>query len=97
MTMQKATAIQRYRRPRGQYPKRWDSERRLKPLPEYIEADEVNALIRAAPNARARILFLVRWRTGLRMSEALALEVRDLSLDSGLPTTHREIGQGEQK
>ena len=88
------TAVQRYRRPRGQYPKHRDSERRPKPLPEYIEADEVNTLIRAAPNSRAALLFLVQWRAGLRVSEALALEVRDLSLDSGLPTIHVRRGKG---
>ena len=93
MTTQ-TTSAQRYRRPRGQYPKRRDSERKPKPLPEYLEADEVNALIRAAPNSRAALLFLVQWRAGLRVSEALALEVRDLSLDSGLPTIHVRRGKG---
>ena len=93
MTTQQ-TAIQRYRRPRGQYPKRRDSEPRPKPLPEYLEAHEVAALIRAAPNSRAALLFLVQWRAGLRVSEALALEVRDLSLDSGLPTIHVRRGKG---
>ena len=93
MTTQQ-TAVQRYRRPRGQYPKRLDSEPRPKPLPEYLEAHEVKALIRAAPNSRAALLFLVQWRAGLRVSEALALEVRDLSLDSGLPTIHVRRGKG---
>ena len=93
MTTQQ-TALQRYRRPRGQYPKRQDAESRPKPLPEYLEGREVDALIRAAPNARARLLFLVQWRAGLRVSEALALEVRDLSLDSGLPTIHVRQGKG---
>ena len=93
MTTQQ-TAVQRYRRPRGQYPKRRDSEPRPKPLPEYLEAHEVDALIRAAPNSRAALLFLVQGRAGLRVSEALALEVRDLSLDSGLPTIHVRRGKG---
>ncbi len=93
MTTQ-TTTVQRYRRPKGQYPRRQETERRPKPLPEYLEAHEVDALIRAAPNARARLLFLVQWRAGLRVSEALALEVRDLSLDSGLPTIHVRQGKG---
>ena len=93
MTTQQA-AVQRYRRPRGQYPKRQDSEPRPKPLPEYLEAHEVDAVIRAAPNSRAALLFLVQWRAGLRVSEALALEVRDLSLDSALPTIHVRRGKG---
>ena len=91
MTTQQ-TDVQRYRRPRGQYPKRRDTESRPKPLPEYLEAHEVDALIRAAPNSRAALLFLVQWRAGLRVSEAL--EVRDLSLDSGLPTIHVRRGKG---
>ena len=65
-----------------------------KPLPEYLEAHEVDALIRAAPNSRAALLFLVQWCAGLRVSEALALEARDLSLDSGLPTIHVRRGKG---
>ena len=93
MTTQQ-TAVQRYRRPRGQYSRRQETERRAKPLPEYLEAQEVDALIRAAPNPRASLLFLVQWRAGLRVSEALALEVRDLSLDSGLPTIHVRQGKG---
>ena len=88
------TALQRYRRPRGQYPKRQDTDHRPKPLPEYLEAHEVDALIRAAPNSRAALLFLVQWRAGLRVSEALALEARDLSLDSALPTVHVRQGKG---
>ena len=87
MTTQQ-TALQRYRRPRGQYPKRQDTDRRPKPLPEYVVVHYVDALIRAAPNLRAVLLFLVQWRAGLRVSEALALEIRDLSLDSELPTIH---------
>ena len=58
MTTQQTT-LQRYRRPRGQYPKRQDTDCRPKPLPEYLKAHEVDALIRAAPNSRAALLFLV--------------------------------------
>ena len=50
-------------------------------LPEYLERDEVNALIAAAPNPRARLIMLEQWRAGLRLSDALALEARDLHLD----------------
>ena len=38
----------------------------------YIETHEVNALLRAAPNPRARLLMMIEWRAGLRVSEALA-------------------------
>ena len=91
MTTQR-TAVQRYRRPKGQYPKRRDSETRPKLLPEYLEAQEVDAIIRAASNSRAALLFLVQWRACLRVSEALALEVRDLNL----PTNHVRRGKGSK-
>ena len=84
MTTQQAV-VPRNRRPRGQHPRTRDAdgrERLSKKLPEYLEAHQVEALIRAAPNPRARLLFLIEWRAGLRISEALALEVRDLSLES---------------
>ena len=73
-------------RPRSQYPKRRVSERQPKPLPAYLDADEVNALIRAASNARARPLFLVQYSAAAMVQcspalDTLALEVRDLSLD----------------
>ena len=51
-------------------------------LPEYLEMVEVNTLIAAAPNSRARLIMLEQCRAGLRVSEALALEV----LDSDRPT-----------
>ena len=37
---------------------------------------------------------MVQWRAGLRVSEALALEVRDLLLDSGMSTIHVRRGKG---
>ena len=95
MTTQTAT-VERYRRPRGQHPKpRTDAGERLTmTLPEYLEHHEVDALIRAAPNPRARLLFLIEWRAGLRVSEALALRVSDLSLDGELPSLRVRRGEG---
>ena len=60
--------------------KRRDFERRPNPLPEYLDSDEMNALVRAALNSRVALLLLVQWRAGFRVSEALELEVHDLSL-----------------
>ena len=51
-------------------------------LPEYLEAAEVRAILYAAPNPRAKLLILLQWRAGLRVSEALAVEPGDLSLDT---------------
>ena len=38
----------------------------------------MEALICAAPNPRARLLFLIEWRADLRISEALAVGARHL-------------------
>ena len=89
-------AIARRRRPRGIHPKRTGEELQLKRLPEYLEADEVNAIIRAAEDPRAKLLMLTQWRAGLRVSEALALDVSDLSLDSDLPTVRVRSGKGRK-
>ena len=51
------TAVRR-RRPRGIYPRTPDSQpqRRERKLPVYLDQSEVNALIAAAPNHKARLL-----------------------------------------
>ena len=89
-------AISRRRKPRGRYPKTQEgaTPKRQKRIPEYLEADEVNAIIRAAPNPKAKLLMLEQWRAGLRVSEALDLEVRDLSLDTPNPTVRVRSGNG---
>ena len=65
-------------------------------MPEYIEAHEVNALLRAAPNLRDRLMLMIEWRAGLRISEALTLEVGDSSLDVELPTLRARQGKGRK-
>lgn len=84
------------RRPRGRYPKTREgaTPKRIRKLPEYLEVEEVNAIIRLAPNPKAKLLMLEQWRAGLRVSEALDLEVRDLSLDSAYPTLRVRCGRG---
>ena len=90
------TAISRRRRARGRYPKTQDgvAPKREKRIPEYLEADEVNAIIKAAPSPKAKLLMLQQWRAGLRVSDALDLEVRDLSLDAASPTLRVRSGKG---
>ena len=84
--------------PQGQHPRphRDVDEKTVEQLPEYLEAHEIYALIRAAPNPRARLLFLIEWRAGLRISEALAVETRDLSLDTDRPTIRVRRGKGSK-
>ena len=72
-------AVARRQRPRGTHPKRSDSSARTKKLPEYLEAHEAEAIIRATDNPRAKLLMLEQWRAGMRIAEALAHEVADLS------------------
>ena len=88
MTTDSTTAISRRRKARGRYPKTQDgaTPKREKRIPEYLEAEEVKAIIRAAPSPKAKLLMLQHWRAGLRVSEAPDFEVRDLSLDTASPT-----------
>lgn len=67
---------------------------RRRTLPEYLEQSEVEALIQAAPNPQARLLMLIQWRAGLRVSEALALEPSDLHLGTERPTLRVNQGKG---
>ena len=60
-----------------------------RPIPEYLGQTEVEGLIAAAPNAKARLLIRMQWRAGLRISEALAVEPRDLQVDESGNTTLR--------
>ena len=55
-------------------------------LPEYLEAPEIDVLIRSAHDGTAALLMLIQWRAGLRVSEALGLTVADLSLEGERPT-----------
>ena len=99
MATQQTTAVERYRRPRGQHPRPRrdvDDKKTAEQLPEYLEAHEVDALIRVAPNPRTRLLFLIEWRAGLRISEALAVGTRDLSLDTDRPTIRVRRGKGSK-
>ena len=66
------------RRARGIHPKRAGLQQRPREkgsnLPEYLERQEIEAVIASAPNPIAKLLVLEQWRAGLRVSEAL---VRD--------------------
>ena len=96
MTSKATTSI--VRRARGLHPRRdplqQNSGGKGSTLPEYLEASEIQAILAAAPTPRARVLMLLQWRAGLRVSEALALEAADLSLDSDQPTLRVRQGKG---
>ena len=81
------------RAPEYPKPRSEASAKATRPLPEYLESHEVDALVRAAPSPRARLLFLVELGAGLRIPEALAVETRDLSLDTDRPTIREQQGK----
>ena len=78
MTTKTTTALRR--RPRGIHPKRADVQQspggKGSTLPEYLEAYEAQAILTAAPHSRARLLFLLQCRAGLRVSEGPGPESR---------------------
>lgn len=78
---------------RGLYKKGEGSIKRVS-LPEYLEVREVDALLVQAAHAQARLIMLTQWRAGLRVSEALDLEVSDLNFDSDNPTVRVRQGKG---
>jgi integrase len=83
-------------------------QRRGRRPPEVLSASEVIALIhgcsgRAPSGIRNRALIAVLWRCGLRIGEALALELRDVDLDAatirvghGKGDRSRTVGLDEQ-
>ena len=91
------TALRR-RRARGMHPRREPVQQltgeKRRALPETLEAAEVQAILDAASNPRAKLLILLQWRAGLRVSEAPALEPRDLSLHTDRPTLRVRVGKG---
>ncbi len=90
------SASARPRRRRTQPPV---AQRRERRPAEVLAEGEVLALIKAcshrAPTGiRNRALIAVLWRCGLRISEALALELRDVDLDAG--TLRVRHGKGDK-
>lgn len=70
-------------------------QRRSRPL-EVLEPREVEALLKAcgrsATGLRNRAVICLMWRAGLRVSEALAVEARDLDLTAGTVRVRRGKG-----
>ena len=59
--------------------------RSLRRIPDYFTEEEAGALVTAAPSYPARMAFRIMLKTGLRVSEALALRRVDLRLDQHPP------------
>jgi integrase/recombinase XerD len=71
-----------------------DLPRQPRLLPETLTIDEVERLLEAAPDLRARTLLELLYAAGLRVSEALGLDREDLSTDGGFV---RVIGKGDRE
>ena len=68
----------------------------VKKLPDYLEPDELDALLAAAP-PRHRLYFLLCARAGLRASEAAALRDEDIIWRDGEPAILHVIGKGNKE
>jgi integrase/recombinase XerD len=71
-----------------------DLPRQPRLLPETLTVDEVERLLEAAPDLRGRALLELLYAAGLRISEALGLDVEELSVDGGFV---RVIGKGDRE
>src|SRR5579863_7587222 len=58
--------------------------RRHSPLPAVLSVDEVHALLRALRHRRYQTIAMVLYGAGLRIREAIALEVRDIDWARGV-------------
>ena len=56
----------------------------------------MQAWIEAAPHADAQVLMLIQWRAGLRIAEALSLEVGDLYFNTDPPILKVRQGKGRK-
>lgn len=63
-------------------------------LPVILAQSEVLAILAAVPNARDRVLLTVAYSAGLRISEACALQIRDI--DSARMMLHIRCGKGQK-
>lgn len=68
----------------------------MRKLPEYLEPAQVDSLIEAAPYGPPKLLILLQWRAGLRISEALVLVAEDLKLSDEYPTLRVRKGKGSK-
>ena len=68
----------------------------VRKLPEYLEPAQIDSLIAAVPYGAPKLLVLLQWRAGLRISEALALDAEDLQLGDEYPTLRVRKGKGNK-
>ena len=68
-------------------------------LPHYLEPDQIKLLIEYAANQSrmAAVFMLAMWRAGLRVSEAVNLEARDLRFNTDRPQLHIRNAKGHKE
>ena len=71
-------------------------EHRNSRLPDYLEPDELDALLAVSP-PRHRLYFLLCARAGLRASEAASLRDEDIIWRDGEPAILHVIGKGNKE
>ena len=54
----------------------------MRDLKAYLPPEQVEKLISAATNPRDALLVRIPWRTGVRVSELIAIRVQDIDFDS---------------
>lgn len=67
---------------------------KIKSLPDILTPDEIEQLIRVTRKLRYRVFFLTTYSMGLRLSEALSLQVGDI--DAGMQRVHIRRGKGHK-
>ena len=94
------TAIVRGRGGHGLYPARPGMQQisgaKRRKLPEYLSHEEVQAMLQAADGPQARLLMLVMFRAGLRVSEALGVTRADIRIMDGQPVLYVRQGKGNK-
>ena len=68
-----------------------------KPLPHYLNEQEVQSILTHAHSPDARLVILIMWRAGLRVSEALDLTPADCNLSPNDPSLHVRHGKGDRE
>lgn len=58
--------------------------KRKKKLPVFVTAEELLALIKVSKIKHHRLAYYLAWYSGLRISEVLRLEAKDVNLEKGL-------------
>lgn len=98
--MTQSTAVVRRRGGRGLYKPgtetRQSTGTKSKALPEYLDAQTVNDVLRTVQDLKVRLAMLIQWRAGLRVSEVARLAPADVNLQTTPPELKVRQGKGHK-